>query len=81
MPTIPMDIIEFIEHPDMLNDRSLSETQKVILRSIYGLRLTQTELDIYYDVTGRESYEAKEQKESSIIAGRRSGKQARSLLQ
>jgi hypothetical protein len=75
MPKLPLgDIVEFIEHPDLLNDKSLSDTQKVVLRSIYGLFLTQTELDIYYACTCRATYEATEQREASIIAGRRSGK-------
>ncbi len=32
MPEIPLNIIEFIEHPDFLNDRSLSPMQRVILK-------------------------------------------------
>jgi hypothetical protein len=74
---VPLDIIQFIEHPDLLNDQSLSETQRTILRSIYGLPLSQTELQIYCAGTGRATYEATEVRETTIIAGRRSGKTSR----
>ena len=74
MSTIPLDIIQFIEHPDLLNDRSLSDTQRVILKSIYGLALNQSELEIYFTGTGRDKYDAVEQREATVIAGRRSGK-------
>jgi len=35
-----MNIIEFIEAPGTLNDRTLSPAQKMVLKSIYGLALT-----------------------------------------
>lgn len=70
----PLNIIEFIEHPHFLNDRSLSTTQRVILKSIYGLPLNESELAVYYAGTGRDRYDATEQRETTIIAGRRSGK-------
>lgn len=71
---LPLDIIQFIEHPDLLNDKSLSDMQRMILKSIYGLDLTPNELELYYACTGRTTYEPREQIEVTIIAGRRSGK-------
>ena len=74
MSTVPLDIVQFIEHPDLLNDQSLSALQRAILKSIYGLVLSQTELELYCAGTGRATYEATENREATIIAGRRSGK-------
>lgn len=71
---MPLNIIEFIEHPQLLNDKSLSLAQRVILKSIYGLQLNQHELNFYYAATGRDTYDAAEVREATIIAGRRSGK-------
>jgi hypothetical protein len=70
----PQDIISFIEHPKLLNDRDLSEWQKTILKSLYCLPLSEREYEIFREGTGRESYFEKEQSELSLIAGRRSGK-------
>ena len=78
-PDIPLNIVEFIEHPKLLNDRSLSLAQRVILKSIYGFHLTQSELEFYYAATGLDKYDATEVREATIIAGRRSGKPPRSL--
>src|SRR6266436_4220299 len=74
MSDVPLNIIQFIEHPDLLNDQSLSEMQRTILKSIYGLALSQAELEMYCASTGRATYQATEQREATIIAGRRSGK-------
>ena len=57
---IELNIIDFIRHPDLLNDQSLSETQITVLKVIYGQPLTDRELEIYRRGTGRESYEPKE---------------------
>jgi Phage Terminase len=74
VPEIALSILEFIEHPDLLNDKSLSMAQKICLKSTYGLPLDSGELDIYRRATGRQIYDAREQQEVTIIAGRRSGK-------
>jgi hypothetical protein len=74
MSEIPLSVIDFVEHSDLLNDKSLSVTQKVILKSTYGEPLTPKELAIYLARTGRVSYEELEVKEETIMAGRRSGK-------
>lgn len=74
MTEIPLDILEFIEHPDLINDQSLSIAQKTCLKSIYGRPLEAEELEIYKRGTGRQTYDAREQQEVSIIAGRRGGK-------
>ncbi len=69
-----LDIIAFIEHADLLNDQSSSISQKTCLKAIYGLPLDPQELEIYKRATGRQTYDAAEQQEVTIIAGRRSGK-------
>ena len=74
MPDTQLNIIEFIEHPDLLNDKSLSDWQRVILKSTYGLALNEAELDIYRRGTGRSEYDAREQEEVTLIGGRRGGK-------
>jgi hypothetical protein len=74
MQELPLNIIEFIHHPDLLNDQLHSEVQLVCLKSLYGLPLSQTELEIYRNGTGRQEYDATEQRKATFIAGRRSGK-------
>jgi hypothetical protein len=71
---LELNIIEFVRHPDLLNDQSLSEAQITILKSLYGLPLTNTELDLYRRGTGRQIYEPTESEEATVIAGRRGGK-------
>jgi len=74
MSELPVNIVEFIEYPQLLNDRSISEWQRTILKTVYGLPLNERELEIYKRGTARENYDQKEQAEVTIIAGRRSGK-------
>jgi hypothetical protein len=69
-----LTIIEFIRHPKLLNDQSNSLAQDTIVKSTYGLELSDTELEIYRRGTGRELYDAREQREITALAGRRSGK-------
>jgi len=70
-----MNIIEFIEDPQLLNDQSLSLPQKVSLKSVYGLELDKAEKAIFRKITGLKQYgPGKERSEASFILGRRSGK-------
>lgn len=70
-----MNIIEFIEDPNLINDKTLSPAQKMTLKTIYGLPLTDNEFDIFTQVTALRRYpEGKEWSEASIIIGRRGGK-------
>lgn len=70
-----MNIIEFIESPEMLNDKSLSLAQRTALKAVYGLPLTYNELDMFKRITGLTRYRAAiEWDEASFILGRRSGK-------
>jgi hypothetical protein len=69
-----LNIIEFITHPELLNDQSLSVAQQAFLKSIYGLVLNSEELEIYQQATGRSENVSTEQNEATLIAGRRSGK-------
>jgi terminase large subunit-like protein len=71
---LPLNILEFIRHPELLNDQCHSHVQLVCLKSTYGLPLSQTELGIYQRGTNRERYDATEQREVTFVAGRRSGK-------
>ena len=74
MSELPLNIDEFIRHPDVLNDQSHSDAQLACLKSIYGLPLTPEEMEIYLRGTGRETYDEREHTEATIIAGRQSGK-------
>ncbi len=74
MSGTPLDIIAFIEHPDLINDQTLSAAQRTLLKSTYGLDLEAEELEIYQRGTGRARYDQREQQELSVIAGRRGGK-------
>ena len=70
-----MNIIEFIESPQMLNDQSLSLAQKTALKAVYGLSLTGDEFKMFNKITGLKSYPlGREWDEVSFILGRRSGK-------
>lgn len=69
-----MQITEFIEHPDILNDQSLSAAQRMALKATYGLELTDEELELFYETSGLNEYYPKEQEEVTYILGRRSGK-------
>jgi hypothetical protein len=42
-----LNIVEFIRHPDVLNDQSHSDAQLTFLKSIYGLALSPKEMEIY----------------------------------
>lgn len=74
MSELPLDIIQFIRHSDLLNDQSHSEVQVACLKSLYGLPLNPVELSIYQECTERAYEEGQEQQEITIIAGRRGGK-------
>lgn len=77
MPEIPLNIVDFIRHPDVLNEQSLSRAQLACLKMLYGLPLDETELEIYRRACGREDYIPREHRGMSVIAGRRSGKSSR----
>ncbi len=70
----PLNIIEFITHPELLNDRILSVAQQTFLKSIYGVALNSEEEKIYQRATGRLEIVLGEQREVTLIAGRRAGK-------
>lgn len=70
-----MNIIEFIESPKMLNDKSLSMAQRTALKAVYGLPLIGDEFKTFVKITGLKSYPlGHEWEEASFILGRRSGK-------
>src|SRR5579864_1137409 len=70
----PLNIIEFITHPELLNDQSLSVAQQAFLKATYGLALNSEEAKIYQRATGRSENVSTEQNEATLIAGRRGGK-------
>src|SRR6202790_5289480 len=69
-----LNIIEFIQHPLILNDHSMSLAQIAFLKSAYGLPLTDMELEMYCRGTGREKYLPREERELTLLGGRRGGK-------
>ena len=73
-----MNIIQFIESPNFLNDRSLSLPQRVIIKGIYGFILTDEEESLFLELTGLPRYRPGiEQTEITAILPRRSGKSSR----
>jgi hypothetical protein len=66
-------ITEFIRNRQVLNDQSNSVAQDTILKSTYGLELSEAESELYLRATGR-IYVAREQREITLVAGRRGGK-------
>jgi len=77
MRELPLNIIDFIRHPDVLNDQSLSKFQLACHKTLYGLPLDDTELEIHQRCTGRDVYVPREHTEMSYLGGRRSGKSSR----
>ena len=69
-------IIDFVTDPQLLG-LSISKPQETLLRSIYGLALTKSMLDIWQQCTGRERYQTYGFSEATIICGARSGKDSR----
>jgi phage terminase large subunit-like protein len=74
MLTQALNILEFITHPELLNDQTLSVAQQTFLKVTYGLPLNSEERAIFQRATGRTEYVPAEQKEATLIAGRRGGK-------
>ncbi len=77
MRELTLNIIDFIRHPEVLNDQSLSKFQEACLQALYGGPLDGTQLEIYHRCTGRDAYVPCEYREMTVIAGRRSGKTSR----
>ena len=69
-----MNIIEFIEDPALINDQTLSPAQKMALKAVYGLELTDEELELFSLTTGLTEYRPEEREEVTFLLGRRSGK-------
>src|SRR6266700_7176007 len=69
-----LNIIDFIRHPSIVNDQAMSLAQIAFLKSAYGLPLTDMELGIYCRGTGRQIYVPREQRELTLLGGRRGGK-------
>jgi phage terminase large subunit-like protein len=72
-----LNILEFITHPELLNDQTLSVPQQTFLKGTYGLPLNSEERTIYQRATGRTEYVPAEQKEATLIGGRRGGKDSK----
>lgn len=69
-------ITEFVREPDFLG-LSLSEAQESLLRAVYGLPMSETQLDLFRLCTGRERYGGQGFGEVTVIAGARAGKDSR----
>src|SRR5271169_3230806 len=74
MITQALNIVEFIRHPELLNDQTHSAAQTAFLKSTYGLALNSEEREIFEQATGRSDCPLTEQNEATLIAGRRGGK-------
>jgi hypothetical protein len=74
-PSVP-DIIEFVTSPDFIG-LNISLAQETLLRSIYGLPLSDEQLQVWRHCTGRTVYPGRPFKEVTVIAGARAGKDSR----
>ena len=70
------DIVEFVTDPQLLGLK-LSAAQETLLRAIYGLPLSEDQLELWRACTGRERYRGEPFSEVTVIAGARSGKDSR----
>lgn len=77
MREISLNIIEFIHHPEILNDQSLSVAQETCLKVLFGRPLNERELEVYRRASGRDDYVPCEQREMTLMTGRRGGKSSR----
>jgi hypothetical protein len=71
-----LDIIQFCADPELLN-LSLSDAQRVLLKSMYALPLDAAEVEIFTQCTGRKNPITTPPIEITVIAGARSGKDSR----
>jgi hypothetical protein len=69
-----VDIIEFVEDPALIGDKSLSPAQRMSLKAVYGLPLTDEELGLFKKTSGLSDYTPREWSEVTFILARRSGK-------
>jgi hypothetical protein len=69
-----LNIIDFIRHPQILNDQTMSLGQTAFLKVAYGLPLSDAELEMFRRGTGREIYVPLEQRLVTLLGGRRGGK-------
>jgi hypothetical protein len=69
-------IIDHVTDPQLLG-LSISEPQEVLLRSIYGMALSKSQMDIWRLCTGREIYPRHGFSEITAICGARAGKDSR----
>ena len=67
-------IIQFIEDARFIGDTSLSPYQKTFLKTFYGEPLDRREKRIFRECTGIRRYRPRIYNESTLNAGRRSGK-------
>lgn len=69
-------IIEFVTDPQLLG-LTLSPAQATLLKSIYGLDLTDEELELWRFCTGRSQSPTQAFPEVTVVAGARAGKDSR----
>jgi len=73
-----MNIIEFIEDPRFIGDKTLSPAQKMSLKAVYGDPLTKQEKTLFRKCTGlRRYHKGREYPEATYILGRASGKSSK----
>lgn len=69
-----MDPIQFIEDPLLIADKSLSPAQKMVVKSIYCLRMNSEESELWAQAAGGRRYVAGvEQDEITILMSRKAG--------
>lgn len=71
-----LTIIDAIQDPRFIAD-TISPAQETALRVLYGLPLSDEQVDIYQRATGLSTYLPQEHREATYICGRRSGKSSK----
>src|SRR5260370_6279663 len=71
-----VDIVTFVTKKKFLG-LTLSPAQRALLRSIYGLELTDEDWELWYQCTQREEYPGEPFTEVDAIFGTRGGKSSR----
>jgi hypothetical protein len=68
-----VDIIQAIQDPNIIGD-SVSDTQEAALRALYGLHMTEGQVELARGCAGAAWRPGEEYREAAFICGRRSGK-------
>src|SRR5258708_5711351 len=73
---MPPTVVQFVTDQQLLG-LSVSPAQETLLRAIYGLPMSEAQVELYRACTGRRTPPAAGFSEATVIAGARAGKDSR----